>query len=250
VALAEQHDRLLVGQPALDVGQRHGGVAPVGLAFLRVQLHAAVLAGHGQAGLGAEERLVLHADLVVALHGDLSLGPGVAEADLEVPEQVAVGVDGRGRQGRLGVDQGLGDLVVDGDGGRGPAGGLRVVGGDRGHRLAVGADHQVGEDRLVVVLEAVGAAAPEVVVGDDGMDAGDGEGGGGVEGPDAGRGVGAAQGRAPEHPLQEQVRGEGELPGGLGRGVGPQDALAQAGGAALAREGARQARGWHGRAPP
>ena len=76
------------------------------------------------------------------------------------------------------------------------------------------------------------------------------EGRGRVEGADAGVGVGAAQGGAPHHPLQVQVRGERELALGLGRGVGPQDALAQARGPALAGEGAGQARCGHGRAPP
>ena len=42
--------------------------------------------------------------------------------------------------------------------GRGPAGGLRMVRGDQGHRLALVADLVHGEYRLVLVLQAVGLA--------------------------------------------------------------------------------------------
>jgi len=143
-------------------------------------------------------------------------------------------------------------LKGKGEGGRngGPAGDLGVVGGDGGDRLAVVPDHPVGEHRLVVVLQAVGPAAPQVVVGDDRVHAGDGQRGRGVQGPDAGVGMRAAQGRAPHHPVHPQVGGERELALGLCRGVGAEHALTEAGGPALAREGAWQARCWHGRAPP
>ena len=61
------------------------------------QLDAAVVVGHRQPGLGPEEGLVLHADLVVALDDDRRrwrVGSPCRMRD--VAEDVAVGVDRRG----------------------------------------------------------------------------------------------------------------------------------------------------------
>ena len=128
-------------------------------------------AGHREAGLRPEERLVLHADLVVAGDDDLGGGVRVAVLDVHVPQQVA------GRVQRLGVDRllGVGDrlerLVVDLDLGGGVAGGLRVVGGDDRDRLALVADLVPRQHRLVGDLEPVRLAAGHVLVREHGVDA-------------------------------------------------------------------------------
>ena len=86
------------------------------------QLHAAVVIGQGQARLGAHEGLILHAHLVGALHHHLAGCVLVAVADVDLPKDVAAGVDG-GRGGRgLGIGQRFGDFVVHHDGLGGPAG--------------------------------------------------------------------------------------------------------------------------------
>jgi hypothetical protein len=54
-----------------------------------VEVDPAGSVGHRQSGFRAEERLVLHADLVGALDHDVGLRIRIALADLEVPEQVA-----------------------------------------------------------------------------------------------------------------------------------------------------------------
>ncbi len=133
-----------------------------------VEVDAADAVGDGEPGLGAEERLVLHADLVVAGDDDLGGGLRVAGADLDVADQVAARVDQRavGAQRRLGVDDRLEHLVVDDDLLGRLAGDLGVVGGDQGHRLALVADHVDREHRLVLVLEAVALLAGYVVVGE------------------------------------------------------------------------------------
>jgi hypothetical protein len=64
------------------------------------EVDAAVLGGHGQPGLGAEEGLVLHADLVGPLDLYLADGALVAVAEVDAPDEVAVGVD---RVRRLGL---------------------------------------------------------------------------------------------------------------------------------------------------
>ena len=79
-----------------------------------VQLDAAaVVVGDGQRRLEAEERLVLHADLVGALDDDVAGGVGVAADDPLVAQDVAVGVDRRVRAGdrRLRVEQRFEHLV-------------------------------------------------------------------------------------------------------------------------------------------
>ena len=55
----------------------------------------AVAVGQGERRLEAEERLVLHADLVVALDDDVADDAGVAALDALVAEDVAVGVERR-----------------------------------------------------------------------------------------------------------------------------------------------------------
>ena len=122
-----------------------------------VQLDAqAVVVGDGDGRLEAEERLVLHADLVRALDDDVAGGVGVAAADHLMAEDVAVGMDRRvaAVDGRLGVDQRRQHLVGHVDRGERPAARLGVVGGDGGDRLADVAHVLVGEHRLVLARSA------------------------------------------------------------------------------------------------
>jgi len=95
-------------QPHLVLGHAQAGrdlclvhVQPLGG---HVQLDAAVLGGHRQAGLGAEERLVLHADLIAAGDHDVSVRLRVSPSDPHVPDQVAAGV----HRLRAGAQRGLG----------------------------------------------------------------------------------------------------------------------------------------------
>ena len=56
------------------------------------EVDAAVVGGDGEARLGAHERLVLHPDLVGALDDDGTARVGIAAADDQLAEHVAVGV--------------------------------------------------------------------------------------------------------------------------------------------------------------
>ncbi len=184
--------------------------------------------GDGEAGLGAHERLVLHADLVGALDDDRTARVGVAAADDEVAEHVAVGVQRRRVDRELGVDERLEHFVVDDDRRARAPRGLGMVGGDHRDRLAHVAHDVVGEHRLVAVLEAVAvrpgtssavstACTPAIAsAGPMSMRA------------DAGRRVRRAQRLAPQHALGPQVAGERELAPHLGDAVGPDRALADA----------------------
>ena len=193
-----------------------------------VQDDAALAVGHREARLRPEEGLVLHPDLVAPADDDVGGRVGLAVLDHDRPQQVAALVQrGRARRHRrLGVGHGLEHLVRDGDRVRGAARGLGVVGGDDRDRLALEADVRVREHGLVGVLEPVRLAAGHVGVGEDGVDAGHGGRGGGVERGDAGARVRAAQRRAPEHPVGAEVGRVGELAAHLRHAVGAQRAVA------------------------
>ena len=96
------------------------------------------------------------------------------------------------------------------------------------HRLAVIADAVDGEHRLVGDLEAVRLRARHVGVRQHGVDAGESEGCGDIDPENAGVGVRAADGVAPEHAGRLEIARERELALGLGHGVGADDALADA----------------------
>ena len=156
------------------------------------QVDAAGAVGHGQARLGPEEGLVLHADLVGALDHHLAVGPGpdVAVGDHDPADDVALGVDRRGGGGGVGVHQRRQHLVGDGDGLERPAGRVGVVGRHRGHGLADEAHDVTGEHGLVGRDQPVGGGAGHVVGGDDAGHAGDGQRRPDVDGRDAGVRVG------------------------------------------------------------
>ena len=167
-------------------------------------------------------------------------------------DQVAAGV--QPRRAWLERGHGIGDrlehLVVHDDLARREPGHLGVVGGDQRDRLAR-VPHQVGgEHRLVGVLEPVGVLARNVIAGQDGIDAGRGQGLADRYRPDPGVRVRAAQRRAPDHVVHPQVAAVGELPGDLPPAVRPDRAGADAAGLGLAQPVApgRNA-GWRG-CPP
>jgi hypothetical protein len=238
-----------------------------------VQLHAAVLGRHGEAGLRAEERLVLHPHLVLAHHDDVRGRRRVTGADLEVPHQVPLRVQvgalpaqlgdlgggvvhlvpGRVPQRGARVGDRLQHVVVDVDAGGGQPGGLRVVGGDQRHRFALVADDVEGQHRLVGQLEPVDLLARHVVGGEHGGDAGGGQRRAGVDRADPGVGVRAAQGDPPEHVLHPEVAAVGELATDLQDAVGPlgvvADPAAAGPGQVLRCPGRRAGRRAH-RSPP
>ena len=128
--------------------------------------------GNREPGLGAEEGLILAAELVDALDGDVALDVRVAvpdhdRADDVRPRVVAVAVAHRRPVGMerlllgraLRVDDELERLVLDDDRLGRAARLLRVLGGDERDRLAVVADAVDREHRLVGELEPVGLAA-------------------------------------------------------------------------------------------
>ena len=157
-----------------------------------VEVDAAVPVRDGEPGLRAEERLVLHPDLVVADHrhdiGVVGAGLHVADTDLEVADQVALRVQRRGFSAQLGdvtgqvavqvgsrvperrpsVGHRLEHVVVDHDLLRRLPRHLGVVGRDEGDRLALVADHVDRQHRLVGDLEPVGLVARHVLVRQDG----------------------------------------------------------------------------------
>ena len=130
-------------------------------------------------------------------------------------------IGGSSVDGRLGVEERLEHLVVDDDRGAAPGGGLGVVGGDGGDRLADVADDVAREHRLVGGDQPVGRAAGHVVGGDDRVHAGDRQRRGDVDASDAGVRVRAAQRRAPQHAVGPQVGRERERALAPWRAVGP-----------------------------
>ena len=180
-----------------------------------VEVHAALAVGDGQARLGAQHRLVLLPHLVVALDDDVAAERLVAVDHLE-------GAEGLAAASRLlRVGERLQRLVGDDDGGGGPAGGLPVVGGHHADRLAPEAHLAVGQDGLVLVLLPEAAVARDVGGDQGGVHPGYGQGGGDVDGDDAGRGGGGLRTVAP-HSMRSwlQVGGVGELALELGDAVG------------------------------
>ena len=103
-----------------------------------------------------------------------------------------------------------------------------MLGGDERDRLAAVANAVEGEHGLVGELESVGLAARDVLVGEDGVDAGHRHRFGDIDRDDARVRVRAAEGVAPEHSGGDEVARVGELPRHLGDGVRPRDALADA----------------------
>lgn len=210
-----------------------------------VEVDATVLGGHGEAGLRAEEGLVLHAegvltldDEVGALAGrlDITANDRLAVHDVRVRDMADVVVvaalvdEDRVRRGRgqlIGDDREF--AVLDLDLGGGSARGLRVVGGDDRDRLAVVTDLAVREHQGVLDLQAVVLhVGRQVVVRHDGVDAGGLERLDRVDGDDLGVRDRGAQDLAPEHVLVPHVGGVRELAGDLEDAVRAECGLADA----------------------
>ena len=223
----QHHPHLVFWHAQADRDLRLVHMQPLGG---HVQLDPAVLGRHREAGLGPEERLVLHADLVAARDHDAGRGLRVSPPDPHVPDQVAAGV----HRLRAGLQRGLGvgdrgqHLVVDRDRGGRAVGCFRVIGRDDHQRLALVTDLAVGQHRLVGGFEAERLAARHVVGGQHGGDPGQPQRSGDVHGPDPGPGVRAAQRRTPQHVRHPHVGGEGELAGHLEGAVGARRAGAHA----------------------
>jgi hypothetical protein len=232
----EGHPDLLGGQPERGTDLALVGVQPLGG---DVQVDPAVLGRYGQAGLRAQESLVLHAHLVLAHDDDLGFRVLVAAAQPQVPHQVPLWVqvgglpaDSGGRRGRVvqhvpgrvaecrhRVGDRLPHVVVDPDPFGGLPGDLGVGGGDEGHRLTLVADRLVGQDRLVGELEPVPVGARHVLGREHGLHARDRQRLADVDGPDPRERMRAAQGRSPEHALDPQVARVSELPADLQHAV-------------------------------
>ena len=150
-----------------------------------VQLHAAVGARYREARLGADGGRVLAADAVEALHDDLADRVRVAVAQRNVPDQVAVGVQRFGLEGLLRVGHRVEYFVLDDDGRRRHARGVRVVGGDGGDGLPVVAYDLGGEHRAVGSATSVQFDPGHVLVRHDGPYSGHLTRVGGVDGDDA-----------------------------------------------------------------
>lgn len=189
---------LAVGGGAGDSGDDHlhplrlqavaggGRVAvPVGVRRRQIQLHTTVGARYREARFGADGGRVLAADPVEALHDDLAGRLRVAVAQRDVPDQVAVRVQRFGLEGLLGVGHRLEYFVLDDDGRRRHARGVRVVGGDGGDGLPVVAYDLGGEHRAVGSAAAVQLDSRHVLVRHDGPYAGHLTRVGGVDGDDA-----------------------------------------------------------------
>jgi hypothetical protein len=203
-----------------------------------VEIDAAGAVGHREPGLRPEERLVLHADLVVAAddHGGGRLR--VAAPDDDAAQLVAARMQRRraGSDRAFGVGHGIERLEVDHDRVGGGAGRLGMVGRDDRDRLALEADVVPRQHRLVGVLEPVGPAARDVGVREHGVDARERGGGARVDRADPRARMRAAQRRAPEHPLDAHVGGVLELAAHLRDAVGARRARADsAGDGALGR---------------
>jgi hypothetical protein len=190
-------------------GRRHVAVA-VRVGRGDVQLHAAVGAGHREAGLRADGGRVLAADAVEALDHHLARRLRVAVAQGDVADQVAVGVQGLGREGLLRVGDRFEDLVLDDDRRGRHARRVRVVGRDRREGLPVVA-YDVGGEHGAVGRAVTGQrAARDVLVRDDRADAGHLTRVGGVDGDHARVRVRGTQDRRPQEPFGPQVGGVGE----------------------------------------
>ena len=189
-----------------------------------VDVDAALAVRDREPRLGAEEGLILDADVVDARHGHVAFGVGIAVADDDVPHDVralivAVAVRHRRPVGverlllgrALHVDDRLEQLVLDLDCGGGPARLLGLLGGDERDGLAVVADAVARQDGLIGELEPVRLRARDVGVGEHGMHAGHADGLGDVERDDPRVRVRAADGLAPEHSCRLEIARVGEL---------------------------------------
>ncbi len=221
----------------LRQGQHRGHLLPVHVQPLGgdVQVHPAVLGRHRQARLRAQERLVLHADLVLAadhhvrqrphLVGDapardhpLLVADVAPRQRLVLVRLVHVAVPLRVEALLLGGDR-VQHPVLHPDPLRRPAGRLRMVRGHQRHRLALVAHLVDRQGRLVGDLQPVELGARDVLVGEHRVHPRQRQRRRHVHRQDVRPRVRRAQRPAPQHVLVPQVRGVGELAPHLQRPV-------------------------------
>ena len=190
----------------------------------------AVGVGDGQCRLQAEEGLVLHPDVVRALHGDWTRCGGITVDDALVTDHVARGVDRIARRiyGVFGVEEGFEHLVLDDDGLESPLAGRRIGRGDRGDRFADEAHLITGEHRLVGLDQSIGRLPGDVLGSEHDAHPRYRQRRGGVDPEDAGPWVRGPECGAPEGPIGGEIGRELELATDLGHGIGPGHRLAEA----------------------
>jgi hypothetical protein len=204
-----------------------------------VDVDAALAVGYRQPRLRPEERLVLDAELVVAVDGDVAGRLGVAvldhdRADDVRPRVVAVAVthrrplrvEGQLLARALGVDDRFERLIVDLDLLGCAAGLLRMLRGHDRDRLPEVPDAVHREHRLVWELEPVALGARHVFLREHRMNARHRQRGTHLDGAEASVRVRAAQRVTPEHPRCMEVTRVRELAGRLRDRVVAPDALA------------------------
>ena len=195
--------------------------------------------GTARPGLGAEEGLILDAELVRPGDDDVSRRVRVAVADDDVPDDVGpwvvavavshrrpVGVERVLLEGALHVDDRLERLVLDHDRLERTPRLLRVLGRDDDDRLADVAHAVDREHRLVGELEPVELLPRDVRVRQHGVDAVEAQGGAQVDRDDPRMRVRAAQRVAPQHARRGEVARVGELARDLRHGVVSEHPLA------------------------
>ncbi len=204
-----------------------------------VDVDAALAVRDREARLGAEERLILDAELVDALDDDVPGRVGIAVADHHVPDDVrprivavavahgrTIGVEWLLLERALHVDDGLERLVLHDDRFECAPGLFGVLGRDDSDRLADVAHPVDRQHGLVGELEPVRLPTGDVRVRQDCVDAGLGERWRDVEGHDPRVRVRAAKRVAPEHPRRREVARVRELAPHLRDGVVAEQPLA------------------------
>ena len=170
----------------------------------------AVGVGHRDRGLQSEERLILHADLVGALDGDLTDEVDIPPTDPLVSDHVPVGVNRlEGAVHRpLGVHQGFEYLVDHHDRLDGARAGLRVGGGHRRDGLTDEAHLVGGEDRLIPTDEPERVDSRNIGRRHHGSHAWNRQGRSGVDRDDPRPRVRRAKGHRPEFTVDAPIGGE------------------------------------------
>ena len=205
---------------------------PVDVQPLRgdVEIHAALAIRDRKARFGAERRLVLHADLVLAVHDHVRARVLVASADPDPPRDVAVGMKSRCviREGLLGVGQRFQDLVLDMHRLRRAPSMLRMVGRHQCDRFAPVTHHVHRQHRLVGDLEPVHLASGHVLMCEHRLHAGHRTRLARIDGNDASVRMRAAHRGAPQHACDLQVGRIRKIATRLEAGVGALDRFADA----------------------
>ena len=194
-----------------------------------VQRHAAVLTRDREPRFRPERGLVLHPELVLALHDHVRPRRGIAVQDADALEHVPLRVKGRGarldRRDRIECRRER--LVRDVDRLRCRARLVDRVRGDDRDRLADVPHDLVGEDGLIVAIhEAVRLLSRDVLLREDRSHAGKLRGGRAVDPLDARERMRAAERRAVEHPFAPEIARVLELALYLGDRIGPRGGFA------------------------